>query len=311
MPREGTTADPVLALTLATAFCDLDTRPRPSAQPDRAAVAVLSTPRPDLPFPHLSVFFRLANCFRCATDPCERSRAHSAPTDTPPTPEERRRREMAFAQPFPMNRRGCFVCGKPGHIAAACTSTERLCFNCGEPGHESNACPNPKVSDNKQCYSCGGMGHLAADCPSIRVAATLSAAGPKCYNCQQFGHIARSCPNATVEAGAGVGVDGVAPVAPVPVAARPLGARVGGFAPRGGFRGGFMGARGGFMGAQAGGRGRCYGCGGFGHVVATCPTAAAFGAPRGPKTCYKCQQEGHIARDCPLNAVPAETATIA
>lgn len=38
---------------------------------------------------------------------------------------------MAFVQPFPMSRRGCFVCGKPGHIAAACTSTERLCFNCG------------------------------------------------------------------------------------------------------------------------------------------------------------------------------------
>lgn len=32
---------------------------------------------------------------------------------------------------FPLSRRGCFVCGKPGHVAAACSSTERLCFNCG------------------------------------------------------------------------------------------------------------------------------------------------------------------------------------
>lgn len=70
---------------------------------------------------------------------------------------------------LPANRRTCFVCGKPGHIAAACTSTERLCYNCGEPGHESSACPNPKVADNKQCYSCGGMGHVVAECPSIRV----------------------------------------------------------------------------------------------------------------------------------------------
>lgn len=186
---------------------------------------------------------------------------------------------------FPNNRRGCFVCGKPGHIAAACTSTERLCFNCSEPGHESNACPNPKVADNKQCYSCGGMGHLVAECPSIRVGSVFSsspasrfptvnatlptgsltwlasqrphsafnAAGPKCYNCQQFGHIARSCPNATIAP-----VDGqtVAPVAPVvapavapvaPFPRVPLGARIGGYAPRGGF----MGARGGFMGAAA------------------------------------------------------------
>lgn len=142
----------------------------------------------------------------------------------------------------------------------------------------------------------------------------FNAAGPKCYNCQQFGHIARSCPNAPAAAvpadGAAVaaGVDGaVAPVAVVPVIPRaaPLGARIGGFAPRGGF----MGARGGFMGARGGTStlrwttllfridlliagtcvftGRCYGCGGFGHLARNCPTAANFAAPRGPKLCYK------------------------
>ncbi|BGP53460.1 hypothetical protein JCM8202_001104 [Rhodotorula sphaerocarpa] len=208
---------------------------------------------------------------------------------------------------LPANRRTCFVCGKPGHIAAACTSTERLCYNCGEPGHESSACPNPKVADNKQCYSCGGMGHVVAECPSIRVGA-FNAAGPKCYNCQQFGHIARTCPNAaTIAAGAAaadaVGVPPaaavmptVAPVAPFPRV--PLGARVGGYAGRGGFMGGA--ARGGLIG---GAQRRCYGCGGVGHQARKCPTAAALAAPRPPKTCYNCQEVGHIARDCPTSVV--------
>ncbi|GAA5959090.1 hypothetical protein JCM3765_006338 [Sporobolomyces pararoseus] len=210
---------------------------------------------------------------------------------------------------FPMSRRGCFVCGKPGHIAAACTSTERLCFNCGEAGHESNACPNPKVTDNKQCYSCGGMGHLAAECPSVRVGA-FSGNGPKCYSCQQFGHIARSCPNAA----AATGAEGETPIVPASVnggavpatgaapapAARPFVPRFGGY-PRGGFAGG----RGGFFGGR---QVRCYACGGVNHLARNC-TAAAGGvapAPRGPKTCYKCQQEGHIARDCPQADAPVE-----
>ncbi|BGP18954.1 gig suppressor [Rhodosporidiobolus nylandii] len=169
-----------------------------------------------------------------------------------------------------------------------------------EAGHESNACSKPKTTENKQCYSCGGVGHLASDCPSIRVGA-FSGAGPKCYQCGQFGHIARSCVNAP--AAPVVAADGtVAPVAPV--VPRPLGARVGGFAPRGGFAGG----RGGFMGPR--GANRCYGCGGFGHRAANCPTTARQFAP---KTCYSCQQPGHIARDCPnaAAAAPVEPATIA
>ncbi|GAA5973395.1 hypothetical protein JCM11641_003112 [Rhodosporidiobolus odoratus] len=169
-----------------------------------------------------------------------------------------------------------------------------------EAGHESNACEKPKTTENKQCYSCGGVGHLASDCPSIRVGAGFpgggGGGGAKCYQCGQFGHIARSCPNPPA-----AGVDGaVAPaVAPVP---RPIGGRVGGFAPRGGFGG----ARGGFFGA--GRPGRCYGCGGFGHRAANCPTTARA---LGPKKCYSCQQEGHIARDCPNAAAPAEAATVA
>ncbi|GAA6063148.1 hypothetical protein JCM10212_006306 [Sporobolomyces blumeae] len=217
---------------------------------------------------------------------------------------------------FPLSRRGCFVCGKPGHIAAACTSTERLCFNCGEAGHESNACPNPKVTDNKQCYSCGGMGHLAVDCPSVRVGA-FSSNGPKCYNCQQFGHIARSCPNATAAASAvtATAVEGgeapIVPasvnggVAPRPVVPRvPFAGRVGG---GGAFRGGFMAARGGFYGGGAR-QVRCYACGGVNHLAKNCMAAGGVSPiPRGPKTCYKCQQEGHIARDCPQADAPVAT----
>ncbi|GAA6006266.1 hypothetical protein JCM10207_000582 [Rhodosporidiobolus poonsookiae] len=197
---------------------------------------------------------------------------------------------------FPLSRRGCFVCGKPGHIAAACTSTERLCFNCGEAGHESNACEKPKTTENKQCYSCGGVGHVSAGCPSIRVGA-FSAGGPKCYQCGQLGHLARHCTAAP--AAEGVAADGVTPVAVVP-APRPLAARVGGFPARGGFAG-----RGGFMGAR--GPGRCYSCGGFGHQARLCPTAANLAGARGPKTCYRCQQPGHIARDCPNETVEAAT----
>ncbi|GAA5880294.1 hypothetical protein JCM8547_001691 [Rhodosporidiobolus lusitaniae] len=180
-----------------------------------------------------------------------------------------------------------------------------------EAGHESNACEKPKTTENKQCYSCGGTGHLAAECPSIRVGAAFGAGGPKCYQCGQIGHIARSCPSAEPV----IGADGVA-ATPAPVV-RPVVPRGPGFFPRGGFagrggfgRGGFAG-RGGFVGAR-GPAGRCYSCGGVGHVAATCPSVAVAAAVRsGTRKCYSCQQEGHIARDCPLAAAPAEGATIA
>ena len=37
----------------------------------------------------------------------------------------------------------CFKCGKPGHLAAACSSSESLCFNCGKPGHIKANCKAP------------------------------------------------------------------------------------------------------------------------------------------------------------------------
>ena len=116
-----------------------------------------------------------ARCRRSQPPPLVFGIIPSAPLRAPgftgsqPGRKPLRKKALVVVMSFPNNRRGCFVCGKPGHIAAACTSTERLCFNCSEPGHESNTCPNPKVADNKQCYSCGGMGHLVAECPSIRV----------------------------------------------------------------------------------------------------------------------------------------------
>ena len=40
----------------------------------------------------------------------------------------------------------CYRCGKSGHMASACSSSEALCFNCGKPGHLKDACPAPKKS---------------------------------------------------------------------------------------------------------------------------------------------------------------------
>jgi hypothetical protein len=37
-----------------------------------------------------------------------------------------------------------------GHIAEACSSSERLCYNCRQPGHESAACPSPRTTTAKQ-----------------------------------------------------------------------------------------------------------------------------------------------------------------
>ena len=34
----------------------------------------------------------------------------------------------------------CYKCGKPGHMAASCPSSESLCFNCGKPGHIGKDC---------------------------------------------------------------------------------------------------------------------------------------------------------------------------
>ncbi|KAM0749656.1 hypothetical protein T439DRAFT_36156 [Meredithblackwellia eburnea MCA 4105] len=99
--------------------------------------------------------------------------------------------------------------------------------------------------------------------------------------------MARNCPTA-----GGEGVEGAAPVAVPRGQFAPrggLGARIGGFAPRGGFVGGFAG-RGAFVGA--GSRVvRCYKCGELNHMARSCTAAGpgpavVNGAVR-PKTCYK------------------------
>jgi cellular nucleic acid-binding protein len=167
-------------------------------------------------------------------------------------------------------RKGCFKCGKQGHIAENCTSEVRLCFNCQESGHESAACPNPRTVESKSCYSCGGVGHISAQCPSLKVGSFGAglggvAGGPKCFTCGRFGHVARACP--------GVGFRGGAP-----------------FRSR----------------APPGQTVVCYKCSGQNHYARDCmatdPTAAAIAAKNASKTCYKCQQVGHIAAECPSDA---------
>lgn len=37
--------------------------------------------------------------------------------------------------------RTCFVCGSPGHLAAACRSRGRVCYGCGRMGHLVAVCP--------------------------------------------------------------------------------------------------------------------------------------------------------------------------
>lgn len=71
-----------------------------------------------------------------------------------------------------------------GHIAEACTSTERLCYNCRQPGHESSACPSPRSVSTKQCYGCGGVGHIQSECPTLKFKSQSGGnggGGQKCF----------------------------------------------------------------------------------------------------------------------------------
>ncbi|PWN18482.1 hypothetical protein BCV69DRAFT_252875 [Microstroma glucosiphilum] len=156
-------------------------------------------------------------------------------------------------------RRACFVCGRLGHLADACSAPSRLCFQCGEPGHESSACESPRTDDHKQCYGCGGVGHIKSACPSGpkprapgvgaggphlakqcpqtnggvirpfpgRGAPGAGGPGVRCHNCGGPNHFARDCKSAPM-AGRG------------PVATRP---------PK-----------------------KCYNCQGEGHLARFCPT---------------------------------------
>ncbi|CAO1634856.1 unnamed protein product [Sympodiomycopsis kandeliae] len=168
-----------------------------------------------------------------------------------------------FAMSF-NRRKSCFVCGRQGHLADACSSPARVCFNCGELNHERSACPAPKTDDHKVCYICNGIGHIAASCPTGARAGPRPfrgppgagvggpvAAGKGCFTCGGP-HLAKQCPKAAA-------------------------------ANRGCFNcGGPHLAKACRLNGGPGGAPR----------------------PRGPKLCHVCKQPGHIARECPTTADP-------
>ena len=104
---------------------------------------------------------------------------------------------------------GCFICGKDGHKAAACSertgagtssnagagagrqqAVTGVCHQCGQRGHYKAECKSLLPA----CYACGKQGHKKADCPAVRRGGDGNrAVVRKCYVCGQEGHMAVAC----------------------------------------------------------------------------------------------------------------------
>eukprot|EP00177_Eucheuma_denticulatum_P002985 GFKZ01005365.1.p1 GENE.GFKZ01005365.1~~GFKZ01005365.1.p1 ORF type:complete len:302 (+),score=33.22 GFKZ01005365.1:168-1073(+) len=117
---------------------------------------------------------------------------------------------MSFDCPEEVEKKRCFLCGKPGHDSKNCP--KELCFICKEPGHRAKECPNRNLGSRQlrkkrelrrnlrpprppklTCYVCGENGHL--DC-------SLSTTTPgllSCHNCGAVGHAAQGCDMCSVD----------------------------------------------------------------------------------------------------------------
>jgi hypothetical protein len=61
----------------------------------------------------------------------------------------------------------CYICGKSGHYAKACTEHKKIvCSRCKGIGHYANQCPKypPKYPCKNRCKKCNQIGHYANQC---------------------------------------------------------------------------------------------------------------------------------------------------
>ncbi|KAL2759015.1 hypothetical protein ACRALDRAFT_2097686 [Sodiomyces alcalophilus JCM 7366] len=81
--------------------------------------------------------------------------------------------------------RGCFSCGKPGHMKSECPDAAAMtCRGCGKEGHMRRECPD---AEPMVCNVCGEQGHMRRECPNKPA--------QLCRNCGEEGHTAAGCTN--------------------------------------------------------------------------------------------------------------------